>query len=202
MLCSHIYLRKFFSVLWQVDGIIGKQSKGRMMLAKMFFGSGITAIGAYVAVTMATYNVDIIDKTPDDVARFLGGAQTVIPRKDGDGSIRIWGTGYHNGIVHMRMTYNAGSPTTPEIPCAAVLDPVETTKTKVTVSCASGPPTGDAIVDTTEKLKEPMFIEHVRSQLQGRPFNRQWVDNREAGLVLQNMGGMQREAIKRSQEFN
>jgi hypothetical protein len=176
--------------------------KGRMMLAKLFFGSGITAVGVYVGMTVMNYNVDVIEQKPEEVGKFLARAETVIPRKDGDGSIRIWGTGYHNGVVTMSMTYNAGSPDTPVLPCKADLQAVDENRTQVSVSCASGPPTGDAIADTTEKLKEPMFIEHVRSKLQNREFNRDWVDNREVGIVLQNMGGMQQEAIKRSQEFS
>ena len=49
---------------------------------------------------------------------------------------------------------------------------------------------------TQDSLRAPMFEEHIAATLNKRAFNRSNASAKEAAVVLQNLGGMQREALQ------
>ena len=55
---------------------------------------------------------------------------------------------------------------------------------------------GRAISRTQDRLRAPMFEEHVAATRNKRAFNRSNVDMKETAAVFQNLGGMQREALQ------
>jgi Tfp pilus assembly protein PilV len=169
------------------------------MLAKLVLGIGVLGVGGYVGHTVMQYDPAVYPYSKAQVAEVLAASETKMPRRTNDGSIRIWADGVTDRGVALKMTYNDGDPSTPVLDCEAVLTVVAADKTRVAADCGSAS-TDSALAQTTMALQAPMFEEHIESVLGHRAFDRQIVDNKEAALVMKNMGGMQREALKASDE--
>lgn len=169
------------------------------MFAKLLFGIGVLSIGGYVGYTAMQYDPTVYPYSKAQVEELLSTSETIMPRKTNDGEIRIWGDGTSGRGVALKMTYDKDNPETPVLGCEAVLIVVAADKTRVNADCGSRS-SGSAIGDTTMALRAPMFEEYVDAKLRGRDFDRQIVDNKEAALVMKNIGGMQREALKSADE--
>ncbi len=169
------------------------------MLAKLVLGVGVLGVGGYVVYAAQQYDPAIYPYSKAQTEELLAASETTIPRRTNDGQIRIWGDGAAEGGVSLKMTYNDGDPATPVLDCRAVLAEVAADKTRVVADCGTVS-SDSAIAQTTAALQSPMFEEHIDATLRRRTFDRQIVDNRQSALVMKNMGGMQREALKRADE--
>jgi hypothetical protein len=169
------------------------------MLAKLVLGVGVLGVAGYVGHTAMQYDPTVYPYSKAQVAEILAASETKIPRRTKDGEIRIWGDGTTDRGIALKMTYNDGDSSTPILDCEAVLTEVAADKTRVNADCGSVS-TDSAIGQTTHALRTPMFEEYIASTLGKRAFDRQVVDSKEMALVMTNMGGMQREALKASDE--
>jgi hypothetical protein len=169
------------------------------MAAKLIMGIGVLGIAGYVGHTAMQYDPSIYPYSKAQVVDILSASETKMPRRTKDGEIRIWGDGTTDRGVALKMTYNDGDSGTPILDCEAVLTEVAADKTRVNADCGSVS-TDSAMAQTTHALRAPMFEEYIASTLGKRAFDRQVVDSKEMALVMTNMGGMQREALKASDE--
>jgi hypothetical protein len=160
------------------------------MLAKLVFGLGVAGLGGYIYSTVSKFDPDVVNKSPAEVVAMLNGAKTTHPGYKDEGIVEIWSIGSGEGYVDLRSLLTDGAYTSPGSDCRAKIEAIEENKTRVTADCTP-PATGSAIADTTGKLKEPAFTEHIRSVMQSRPYNREWVQQQHVGVVIANMGGMQ-----------
>lgn len=168
------------------------------MAGQGIFFAGLLGIGGYVGYSLSNYDPTEFTGTKAEIQTSLAKAETVLPRKDKDGFIRIWGAGRTSKGVKLNMRYADWAPL---LECEAVVETVTPETASVVVDCGSSPAKGSAIADTTHALRAPMFEEHVQSVLRKRAFNRDYVDSKEAGIAMGNMGGMQREALKTADEI-
>jgi hypothetical protein len=129
----------------------------------------------------------------------LMNAKIVLPRRDGPGEIKIWSVGSTEQGVKLNMRY-ADEDWAPIIECRAVIETQAPEKSRVTADCSDGPASESALGRTTQELREPMFDEFIQATLGKRDFDRKRVDSKEAATVFKNLGGMQREALKASDE--
>ncbi len=169
------------------------------MLAKLVMGMGLLGVGGYVGYTVMNHDPAIYPYSKAQVEEMLASSELKMPRRTKDGEIRIWGDGTSDRGVALKMTYNDGDANTPVLACDAVLTVVEPAKTRVNADCGA-PNSSSAIANTEMAIRAPMFEEYIDATLQKRAFDRQIVDNKEMALVMHNMGGMQREALQRSDE--
>jgi hypothetical protein len=168
------------------------------MSAKLVLMMGVLGIGGYVGHKVVNYDSAIVPYSQAQVETMLVEAKTVLPRRDGPGQIKIWSTGRSSDGVRLKMQYASWAPV---IDCNAVLTPIAADQTRVEAICNDGATSDSAIQRTQDELRVPMFEEHIQSTLNQRAFNRSIVDAKESAAVFKNMGGMQREALSRSAEF-
>jgi len=133
----------------------------------------------------------------DEVRTMLSDAKTTLPRRDGPGEIKIWGTGRSAKGVRLNMKYASWAPL---LECEAVITSIKPKETRVVADCGKSTNGESALSRTQDALRAPMFEEHIAATLNKRPFNRGNVDAKEVAAVFQNLGGMQREALQMSAE--
>ncbi|WP_309621914.1 hypothetical protein [Novosphingobium sp.] len=168
------------------------------MSAKLFFLTGLLGIGGYVGYKATSYDPAAVPYSKAEVQTMLASARTTIPRRDNDGNISIWGTGRTSEGVTMAMQYSADAPV---LECRAVITEVGPKQSRVVANCGAANSTS-AIANTQVLLLAPMFDEHIQSKLQGRAFDRKRAQSREMGVVMGNMGGMQKEALKAADQVS
>ena len=166
------------------------------MAAKLVFLVGVLGIGGYVYNKASNYDPAVVPYSREQAQMALEQSTTTLPRGDGDGEIRIWGAGSSAKGVTLHMQYASWAPL---LTCEAVITEIGPNESRVVPDCGGGDG-GDAIADTENKLRVPMFEEHIQSTLRKRAFNRDIVTQKEMAVVMGNMGGMQREALKRADE--
>lgn len=168
------------------------------MSAKLVFVTGFLGVAGYFGYKAMDYDPNVFPYSKDQVQQMLSTARTVEPRKDGDGNIEIWGTGFNNESIGMSMQYHS---TAPVLNCRAVTTEVSATETRVVADCRNEAAASSAVGQTTTQLYAAMFEEHIQSKLRNRPFERSLVDKKQIGTVMGNMGSMQREALRASDEM-
>jgi hypothetical protein len=167
-------------------------------MAKAVFFIGLIGIGLYIAHKASTYDPWVFGYSKEQVQDILADAKTTLPRRDGPGHIQIWSTGPSENGVMLNMQYSSKSPL---LTCEAVITAIAPDETRVVPDCSSEHDTSSALSNTRDKLQDPMFEEHIQATLHKRDFNRTIVDEREAAIVLKNMGAMQNEAVKNYGDF-
>lgn len=168
------------------------------MSAKLVFLVGVLGVGGYYGHKMSQFDPAIVPYSKAQVQDMLADAKTTLPRRDGPGKIEIWGAGPSDKGVKLNMQYASWAPT---LECQAVVTEIAPNQSRVVPDCSNGPQSDSAIDRTTEELRSPMFQEHIQSTLHKRAFDRAAVDRMEAATVFKNLGGMQREALRRSDEM-
>ena len=166
------------------------------MAAKLVFLVGVLGIGGYVYNKASNYDPAVLPYSREQAQMALEQSTTTLPRRDGDGEIRIWAAGPSSNGVTLQMQYASDAPV---LTCEAVITEMGPNESRVVPDCG-GADSADAIAATENKLRVPMFEEHIQSTLRKRAFNRDIVTQKEMAVVMNNMGGMQREALKRSDE--
>lgn len=170
-----------------------------VVAAKLVLFTGLAGIAGYVGMTASKFDPDVYPYSKDQVETMLVNARTVMERRDGDGQIKIWSVGRIKQGVKLHMRY-ADADWAPTLKCRAVIEVVAPDKTRVTPDCNQDEESTSAIERTTQQLRVPMFAEHIQATLNNRAFNRDNVTAAESATVFVNMGDMQREALKRSDE--
>lgn len=170
---------------------------GVRMSAKLVFITGVLGVGGYFGYKSMDYDPNVYPYSKDQIQQILSTARTTEPRKDGEGNIEIWGTGFNADSIGMSMQYHS---TAPVLSCRAVTTEVSPTETRVVPDCTTDSQYNSAMLKTSDQLSATMFGEHIESKLRNRPFDRSRVDNKQVGVVMGNMGGMQREALKSADE--
>jgi hypothetical protein len=173
------------------------------MAAKLVMFAGLAGIAGYVGYTASSYDPYTVSYPKAQVESMLLEAKVELPRRDNTATdqdvITIWGEGRSEQGVKLNMRY-AQADWAPLIECNAVIQELAPDKTRVTPDCSDGPESDDAISRTENQLREPMFDEFIQSTLHQRAFDRSRADSKEMAIVMTNMGGMQREALKRADE--
>lgn len=167
------------------------------MSAKIVFAVGLLGVGGYVGHKVSSHDPSIVDMPKAEVEALLAASESRVPRKDGDGLIRIWGAGASGEGIALRMRY---APDAPLLECRAVVTAVGPDKSRVAPDCGRGGG-GDAIERTTDALRAPMFAEHIAATIGKRPFNRTNADRQQIGIVLGAGSGLQDAAMRRAEEF-
>lgn len=167
------------------------------MSAKLVFLVGVLGVGGYVGHKVSKFDPAVFPYSKTQVQGLLAEARTTLPRRDGPGKIQIWGAGHSDKGVTLNMQYASWAPL---LECEAVITAIAPAETRVVPICGSGVKNDSAIGRTEEELRTPMFQEHIQATLNKRAFDRTAVDRMEAATVLKNIGGMQREALRRSDE--
>ena len=168
------------------------------MSAKVFFLTGLLGIGGYVGYTATSYDPAVVPYSKAEVQGILAGAKTTLPRRDGDGHINIWGIGRTAQGVSLAMKYDEAD-WAPELNCQAVITELGPHQSRVVADCGNTD-TGSAQANTQVALQAPMFDEFIQSKLAHRPFDRARASSKEMAVVMKNMGGMQKEALKMSDQ--
>ena len=168
------------------------------MSGKLVLLVGLLGVGGYVGHTMSGFDATVFPYSKEQVRTMLSQARTVLPRRDGPGQIEIWSAGRSSKGISLEMRYADWAPV---LACQAVITEVSPKESRVVPECTSGAPSDSAIQRTTDELRSPMFEEHIQSTLNKRAFNRAIVDSKESAAVFKNLGGMQREALQRSDEM-
>lgn len=168
------------------------------------FAITLLALGKFPAIKlslpsfeMASFDPAVFDYSRDQVQTLLTSAKTTLPRRDGPGQIEIWGAGRSNKGVTLNMRYASWAPL---LSCEAVITSVAGSKSRVVADCGAAGADGSAIAKTQDKLRTPMFEEHIEATLKKRAFNRANVDQKETIAVFSNLGAMQREGLQRADE--
>ena len=121
-------------------------------------------------------------------------AKTTLPWRDKPtGMIKIWGAGRSAKRVKLNMFYASWAP---QLECEAVITSITPKESRVVADCGKSTNSDSAIRRTQDSLRAPMFEEHIAATLNKRAFNRSNADKKEAAIVVQNIGGMQREALE------
>jgi hypothetical protein len=167
------------------------------MSAKLVFAVGVLGVGGYFGVKMAKFDPTVFPYSQDQVRTMLTEARTTLPRRDGPGKIEIWSTGPTEKGVGLQMQYASWAPV---LDCQAVITAIAADKSRVVADCGGPTDSGSAMARTQDELRAPMFDEHIQSTLNKRPFDRTTVDQKEAGAVMRNLGGMQHEALRNADE--
>ncbi len=168
------------------------------MAAKLVFIAGLLGVGGFVGYQASNYDPAVFSYSQEQVESMLTASPTMLPRKDGDGQIKIWGAGRIKNGVMLNLRYHE---TAPVQECKAVIEALAADQTRVTPDCSDGTTSSSAIQRTTEELQVPMFEEFIQATLNQREFNRDTVESRKMGAVLKNMGAMQGEALKMDYEI-
>ena len=164
------------------------------MSAKLvFILAGALVVGGCNLIPDAT----VFPYPKEQVQKMLLDARTTLPRRDGGKDmINIWGA-YRSGRgVKLNMKYASSAP---QLECEAIVTAVTPQETRVVADCGRSN-SDSAISRTDDGLRAPMFEEHIAATLNKRAFNRSNASAKEAAVVLQNLGGMQREALQMSAE--
>lgn len=161
------------------------------MIAKGVLLAAFIGTGGYFGYKMANYDPSVVPYSKAQVQEMLADAKRTMPRKGGDGEIAIWGAGRTDKGVKLAMRYH---DTAPQLDCAAVITELGPNESRVIADCNKG--AKSAIQQTSDELDAPMFNEHIQATLHNREFNRSHVDNVQSGVVMKNLGGMQREALQ------
>jgi hypothetical protein len=167
------------------------------MSVKLVSLAAFLGVGGFFGYKMATYDETVVPYSKAQVQDMLASAKRSIPRKDNDGFITMWSNGKTKDGVYLAMKY---ADTAPQIDCLARVVALSPTESQVYADCG-GTGSGSAIGDTTAALQVPMFDEHIQATVRGRDFNRARADSKGVGIVMKNMGGMQREALKTADSF-
>jgi hypothetical protein len=167
------------------------------MAAKFVFLVGVLGVGGYAYNKAANYDPNVYALSREQAQTILASSSTTIPRRTNDGFIKIWGAGTSEKGASLNMRYAEDAPL---LECQAVITEVAPDQSRVIADCGASPDSSDAIASTTQQLRRPMFEEHIQSTLHKRPFNRDNATRKETAIAMSNMGGMQREALKRSDE--
>lgn len=154
-------------------------------------------IGGYAGYKASSFDSAVYPYSAEQAGVMLVAGKTTLPRRDGPGKIQFWSAGRSDKGVTLNMQYDVGAPV---LECQAVITAVAADQSRVVAACGSDAPSDSAIARTTDELHDPMFEEHIASTLGKRAFNRKTVDAKETAAVFKNLGGMQREALKRSDE--
>jgi hypothetical protein len=168
------------------------------MDAKLFFLTGVAGLGIYMLHTARNYDPAVAPYSKAEVQQMLLAAKVSLPRRDGDGTIRIWSTSSNKQGVGMAMKY-AEADWAPEIGCQAVITELDEKQSRVVANCGSTDGSS-AIGDTSMALREPMFDEFIQSTLEKRPFDRSHATSKEISTVMKNLPKMQHEALRASDE--
>lgn len=168
------------------------------MAAKLVFLVGVLGLGGYVYNKASNYDPSVVPYSREQAQAVLEKSVTTMPRRDGDGEIRIWGAGTSASGVTLNMQYASWAPL---LSCEAVITEIAPNQSRVVPDCGDESGGGSAIAATDTKLRAPMFEEHIQSTLHQRAFNRDTVTRKETAVVMDNLGGMQREALKTADEF-
>lgn len=166
------------------------------MAAKLVFLVGVLGLGGYVYNKASNYDPAIVPYSREQAQSVLEQSTTTLPRRTGDGEIRIWGAGPSASGVTLHMQYASWAPL---LTCEAVITEIAPNQSRVVPDCG-GEDGGSAIAATDNKLRAPMFEEHIQATLHKRAFNRDTVTRKETAVVMDNLGGMQREALKSHDE--
>jgi hypothetical protein len=168
------------------------------------FAITLLALGKFPAIDLglpsfetATFDPAVFNYSRDQVQTMLDNAKTTLPRRDGPGQIEIWGAGRSGKGVTLNMRYASWAPL---LSCEAVVTSVATNKSRVIADCGGTSADESAIAHTQDRLRTPMFEEHIQATLNKRLFNRANVDMKERGIVITNLGAMQREALQAAAE--
>lgn len=167
------------------------------MAAAGGFGIATVAMRGLPQFEMPSFDPAEFSLSREQAQSILSDALTTIPRRDGDGQIRIWSTGRSSEGVMLSMQYMKGAPT---LSCEAVITKVSATRTRVAPDCAPRAGSDSAIARTQDQLHVPMFEEHIQATLEKRAFNRKAVDQAQSAAVFSNLGAMQREGLERAAE--
>lgn len=167
------------------------------MSGKLFLLLGVLGVGGYAIVNHTPGDPTLFPLPKEKVVAMLAEGRTTMPRRDGDGEIKIWSSGTSMKGVTLNMQYASWAPM---LSCEAIVTSVTPEESRVVTDCGGGDSTS-AIANTQDQLRAPMFEEHVQATLRGRPFDRASVDAKETAIAMGNLGGMQREALKRSDEM-
>jgi hypothetical protein len=167
------------------------------MVAKLVFLVGVLGVGGYAYNKASNYDPAVVPYSKEQAQAALAEATTTMPRRTGDGTIRIWGAGRSTKGVTLNMKYASWAPL---LTCEAVITEVSPNESRVVPDCSDGEESDSAIANTEDQLQVPMFEEHIQSTLHKRPFNRDTVTQKEIAVVMGNMGGMQKEALKSHDE--
>lgn len=170
------------------------------MSAKLFFVTGLLGIGGYFGYQATSYDSAVVPYSKAEVQGILSGAKVTLPRRDGDGHINIWGNGKNAQGVALSMKYDEAD-WAPLLACQAVITELGPHQSRVVADCGNTN-TGSAQANTQIALQAPMFDEFIQSKLAGRPFDRGRAQSKEMAVVMSNMGGMQKEALKMSDEMS
>lgn len=170
------------------------------MPAKLVFLVGVLGVGGYVYNKASAYDPAVVPLSREQAQAVLADAVTTMPRRTKDGTIRMWGAGRSSKGVTLHMKYASWAPL---LTCEAVITEVSPTESRVVPDCSdeddSGS-SGSALASTHDQLRVPMFEEFIQSTLHKREFNRDTVSQKEIAVVMSNMGGMQKEALKSHDE--
>lgn len=174
--------------------------KATIIIAVLGVGLGAGAVFAYKAIR--TFEMPILDPTVfpysrDETQGMLVSARNTLPRRDKDGQIQIWGVSRSDRGVVLNMQYASRAPV---LRCEAVVTAVTPTRSRVAADCGGDTKSDSAIARTQDALLVPMFEEHIQATMNKRAFKRENATGKEVLTVFQNLGGMQREALKRSDE--
>jgi hypothetical protein len=169
------------------------------MLGKLILFAGLAGIAGYIGLTASKHDPAVFPYSKAQVESMLVDAKVVLPRRDGPGEIKIWSDGRIKRGVKLNMRY-AQEDWAPLLECRAVIEVMAHDKTRVTPDCSSGPTSDSALRRTEDALRAPMFEEFIQATLNQRAFDRSRVDGKEMAAVFNNMGGMQREALKQADE--
>lgn len=168
------------------------------MGGKLVMFLGLLGIGGYVGHKAMTYNPTVYPYSRKQIEKILVDAKTTLPRRDGPGQIEIWSTGHSDKGVSLKMQYASWAP---ELSCQAIVTEIAHDKSRVVPDCGTVGDQNSALNRTENKLRVPMFEEHIAAILNRRAFNRATVDQRESAAVFTNLGGMQREALQKDAEM-
>jgi hypothetical protein len=169
------------------------------MAAKIVFALGVMGIGGYVWYTVAQYDPSAFPYSKAAVQDILMSAETTIPSNEKLGGLRIWGAAKTAEGVDMEMRYSS-SASAPVIPCKAVITEIGPEKSRVVADCnITGP--DSAMFRNRQEMQAPFFEEHILSKLGHQDFDSNRVAGKATATLMVNMPGMQREALKVSDEM-
>src|SRR5882757_3841179 len=166
------------------------------MTAKLVFilAGAMVVGGGYLGCEAFNIDPTVFPYSKDQVQAMLVDAKTTLPRRDGPGEmIKIWGAGRSAKGVKLNMKYASWAPL---LECEAIVTSIAPKESRVVADCGKSTNSDSAISRTDDGLRAPMFEEHIAATLNKRAFNRSNASAKEAAVVLQNLGGMQREALQ------
>jgi hypothetical protein len=168
-----------------------------MNVGAVFF-VGLGGVAAYVGYSVTNYDPSVFKMSAAQAQTALASKVLHLPRKDGDGTIELKGIASEGSVTEMSLQYADWAPI---ISCVARVTEVSKAEVKVKADCSGQSAGASAMQDTVGEFHNAMFDEFIQSTLAQRPFNRKTVDSKEMAIVMKNLGGMQREALRTSDEM-